>query len=61
MFDIAVSRLSLYEKWIPRILMVFNFNLKQFIPQTFTSTPFKDQIPATSDFGKFHLRPEYFE
>ena len=41
--------------------MVFTFKLTHFIPQTATSTPFSDPIPAISYLEKFGLRPENFE
>ena len=64
MFDIAVKKffsmlsLLLYEKWIPRILMVFTFKLTHFIPQTATWSPFRGPIPEISHLEKFGLRPE---
>ena len=66
-FDIKVKKifsmlsLLLYEKWIPRILMVFTFKLTHFITQTATLTPFRDPILAISHLEKFGLRPQYFE
>ena len=57
----SMLSLLLYEIRIPRILMVFTFKLRHFIPQTATSTHFKDPIPAISQLEKFGLRPEYFE
>ena len=41
--------------------MVFTFKLTPFIPQTTTSTPFRDPIQAISHLEKFGLRPENFE
>ena len=41
--------------------MVFTFKLRYLIPQTATSTHFKNTIPAVSHWEKFGLRPEYFE
>ena len=67
MFDIAVKKffsmisLSLHEKRISRVLMVFTFKLTYFVPQIATSTPLGDTNSAISYLEKFGLRPEYFD
>ena len=41
--------------------MVFAFKLTHFIPQTTTSTLFREPIISTLYLTKFGLRPEHFE
>ena len=55
---LSFSRLLLYEKWIPSILIVLVFRFTHSIPQRAIWTLFRTPIPAILNLNLFDFNPE---
>ena len=51
-------RVSLYEKWTPKILIIYVIKLMGFNPQTASKTPIRERSPAIPHLLKFAFSAE---